>query len=53
MPEFTGREPEHQEWKRQVLTRKIELEDIATAPYKDRAGVGKGVAINKLATAAE
>jgi alkanesulfonate monooxygenase SsuD/methylene tetrahydromethanopterin reductase-like flavin-dependent oxidoreductase (luciferase family) len=53
MPEFTGKEPGHQEWKRKVLTREIELEDIDTTPYKDRAGVGKGVAINKLATAAE
>ena len=53
MPEFVGKEPEHQEWKRQVLAREIELEDIDTTPYKDRAGVGKGVAISNLATAAE
>jgi len=52
MPEFTAKEPEHQAWKRKVLDRDIELEDIDTTPYKDRAGVGKGVAINKLATAA-
>jgi alkanesulfonate monooxygenase SsuD/methylene tetrahydromethanopterin reductase-like flavin-dependent oxidoreductase (luciferase family) len=52
MPEFTAKEPEHQEWKRKVLAREIELEDIDTTPYKDRAGVGKGVAINRLATAA-
>ncbi|WP_428485368.1 LLM class flavin-dependent oxidoreductase [Rhodopila sp.] len=53
MPEFTANEAEHQEWKRKVLSREIELEDIDTTPFKDRAGVGKGVAINKLATAAE
>jgi alkanesulfonate monooxygenase SsuD/methylene tetrahydromethanopterin reductase-like flavin-dependent oxidoreductase (luciferase family) len=52
MPEFVGKEPEHQEWKRKVLSREIELEDIDTTPYKERAGVGKGVAINRLATAA-
>ena len=49
MPEFVGKEPEHQEWKRKVLDGTIELEDIDTTPYKDRAGVGKGVAISKLA----
>jgi alkanesulfonate monooxygenase SsuD/methylene tetrahydromethanopterin reductase-like flavin-dependent oxidoreductase (luciferase family) len=53
MPEFTAKEPEHQEWKRKVLAREIELEDIDTTPYKQRAGVGKGVAIDKLATAAD
>ena len=53
MPEFTAKEPEHQEWKRKVLSREIELEDIDTTPYKTRAGVGKGVAIGNLATAAE
>jgi alkanesulfonate monooxygenase SsuD/methylene tetrahydromethanopterin reductase-like flavin-dependent oxidoreductase (luciferase family) len=51
MPEFTAKEPGHQEWKRKVLSREIELEDIDTTPYKDRAGVGKGVAINRLAAA--
>ena len=53
MPEFTAKEPEHQEWKRKVLSREIELEDIDTTPYKQRAGVGKGVSIDKLATAAD
>jgi len=53
MPEFTAAEPYHQEWKRKVLTREIELEDIDTTPYKTRDGVGKGVAIEKLAPAAE
>ena len=49
MPEFTGREAEHQAWKQKVLNREIELEEIDTTPYKERAGVGKGVAISKLA----
>jgi alkanesulfonate monooxygenase SsuD/methylene tetrahydromethanopterin reductase-like flavin-dependent oxidoreductase (luciferase family) len=31
MPEFAGREPEHQEWKRAVLAGEIELEEIDTA----------------------
>ncbi len=53
MPEFTAKEPEHQEWKRKVLAREIELDDIDTTPFKQRAGVGRGVAIDKLATAAE
>ena len=52
MPEFTDKEPEHQEWKRKVLSREIELEDLDTTPHKDRAGVGKGVSIDKLTTAA-
>jgi len=33
MPEFHEREPEHQEWKAQVLAGQIELEEIDTAPY--------------------
>ena len=33
MPEFHAREPEHQEWKAQVLAGEIELEDIDTEPY--------------------
>ena len=48
MPEFHGREVEHQEWKRKVLAREIELEDIDTTPHKERQGVGKGVAIDRL-----
>ncbi len=36
-----------------MLNGEIELEDIDTTPYKERAGVGKGVAIDKLATAAD
>jgi hypothetical protein len=43
MPEFTAKEPEHQEWKRKIFSREIGLEDIDTTPYKDRAGVGKGL----------
>ncbi|PPQ31353.1 LLM class flavin-dependent oxidoreductase [Rhodopila globiformis] len=52
MPEFVATETEHQEWKRKVLTREIELEDIDTTPFKSRDGVGKGVAIGNLAPTA-
>ncbi len=38
MPEFHGREPAHQAWKQQVLNRTIELEEIDTAPFRDRFG---------------
>ena len=38
MPEFHAAEPEHQEWKRQVLAREIELEEIDTQPFRDRFG---------------
>jgi alkanesulfonate monooxygenase SsuD/methylene tetrahydromethanopterin reductase-like flavin-dependent oxidoreductase (luciferase family) len=48
MPEFHAKEPEHQAWKQRVLKREIELEEIDTTPFKDRAGVGKGVTIDKL-----
>jgi alkanesulfonate monooxygenase SsuD/methylene tetrahydromethanopterin reductase-like flavin-dependent oxidoreductase (luciferase family) len=34
MPEFHDREPQHQEWKRQVLAGEIELEDIDTSQFK-------------------
>jgi alkanesulfonate monooxygenase SsuD/methylene tetrahydromethanopterin reductase-like flavin-dependent oxidoreductase (luciferase family) len=53
MPEFHGREAEQQAWKQRVLNREIELEEIDTTPFKDRGGVGKGVAISKLAVGAE
>ncbi len=33
MPEFHGREDEHQAWKRAVLDRELELEAIDTAPH--------------------
>jgi alkanesulfonate monooxygenase SsuD/methylene tetrahydromethanopterin reductase-like flavin-dependent oxidoreductase (luciferase family) len=33
MPEFQAREPEHQEWKRRVLTREIELKEIDTDSF--------------------
>ena len=36
MPEFQAMEPEHQEWKRQVLAGEIELEEIDTSPYESR-----------------
>ncbi len=38
MPEFHAVEPAHQEWKRTVLSREIELEEIDTTAYKDRYG---------------
>ncbi len=38
MPEFHEREPEHQDWKRKVLAREIDLEEIDTQPYRDRYG---------------
>jgi alkanesulfonate monooxygenase SsuD/methylene tetrahydromethanopterin reductase-like flavin-dependent oxidoreductase (luciferase family) len=38
MPEFHAREPEHQEWKRKVLAGEIELEELDTAPFRDRFG---------------
>jgi hypothetical protein len=49
MPEFVGHEADHQAWKQSVLNGTTELEEIDTTPYKERAGVGKGVAISKLA----
>jgi len=38
MPEFHANEPAHQEWKRRVLARDIELDDIDTTPYRERFG---------------
>src|SRR6185436_7307190 len=38
MPEFHANESAHQEWKRQVLARDIELDDIDTTPYRERFG---------------
>jgi hypothetical protein len=38
MPEFHAYEPAQQAWKRQVLAREIELEEIDTAPFRDRYG---------------
>jgi hypothetical protein len=37
MPEFHEREPEHQEWKRKVLSGQIELEEMDTATFPDRS----------------
>ncbi len=48
MPEFHAREPEHREWKRKVLAREIELDELDTTPFKVRQGLGKGVAIDRL-----
>ena len=36
MPEFHGREAEHQEWKRAVLAGELELEEVDTDPYNFR-----------------
>ncbi|MCS5638068.1 MAG: LLM class flavin-dependent oxidoreductase [Myxococcota bacterium] len=36
MPEFHAREPEHQAWKRAVLSGEIELEDVDTEPHSMR-----------------
>src|SRR6266481_3018603 len=38
MPEFHARIPEQDAWKRQVLAREIELEEIDTVPFRDRYG---------------
>jgi alkanesulfonate monooxygenase SsuD/methylene tetrahydromethanopterin reductase-like flavin-dependent oxidoreductase (luciferase family) len=53
MPEFHAMEPQHQAWKQQVLRGDIELEEIDTAPFQQRVGVGKGVTIDRLVSAAE
>ena len=51
MPEFHAMEPEHHAWKQKVLNGEIELAEIDTTPYKERAGVGKGVTIDRLVAA--
>ena len=38
MPEFHAHEAVHQAWKQKVLNREIELEEIDTAPFRDRYG---------------
>src|SRR5262252_6393532 len=38
MPEFHARVPEQEAWKAKVLSREIELEEIDTAPFRDRYG---------------
>jgi hypothetical protein len=38
VPEFHAHEPAQQAWKRQVLAREIKLEEIDTAPFRDRYG---------------
>ena len=37
MPEFHGREPEHQQWKQAVLAGEIQLEEIDTEPHTFRS----------------
>ena len=38
MPEFHADEPAHQDWKRQVMSGEIELEELETNVHKDRYG---------------
>ena len=38
MPEFHANIPEQEEWKKKVLAREIELEEIDTQPFRDRYG---------------
>jgi alkanesulfonate monooxygenase SsuD/methylene tetrahydromethanopterin reductase-like flavin-dependent oxidoreductase (luciferase family) len=38
MPELHAQDAEQQEWKAKVLRREIELEEIDTAPFRDRYG---------------
>ncbi|MGI9431197.1 MAG: LLM class flavin-dependent oxidoreductase, partial [Myxococcota bacterium] len=38
MPEFHAREPEHQEWKRRVLSGELELEEVDTSAFGHRGG---------------
>jgi alkanesulfonate monooxygenase SsuD/methylene tetrahydromethanopterin reductase-like flavin-dependent oxidoreductase (luciferase family) len=52
MPEFHAREPEHQAWKRKVLAREIELEELDTEPYRERFG-RNAVQVTPRAVAAE
>ena len=48
MPEFHGREPEHQKWKQAVLNGEIELDDIDTDPFNVKRKVPTQVS-NKVA----
>jgi alkanesulfonate monooxygenase SsuD/methylene tetrahydromethanopterin reductase-like flavin-dependent oxidoreductase (luciferase family) len=38
MPEFHAMEPAHQEWKRQVMSGELQLEELDTADHRDRYG---------------
>ena len=51
MPAFLDREPQHQRWKERVLSRDIELEEIDTAPFRQRFGSGKGIKYDQLVSA--
>jgi hypothetical protein len=53
MPEFHAMEPEHQEWKRKVLAREIELDEIDTTPYQDRFGKLSNIAPKAVTTEAD
>ena len=47
MPEFHGREPEHQAWKHKVMTGEIQLEEIDTAAFRDRYG-NRGISVDTI-----
>jgi hypothetical protein len=42
MPEFHAREPEHQEWKRRVLAREIDLPEVDLAALAPAARTRQG-----------
>ena len=44
MPEFHAREPEHQEWKRNVLSGKVELPEVDTTPFSFRGSAKPTIA---------
>jgi alkanesulfonate monooxygenase SsuD/methylene tetrahydromethanopterin reductase-like flavin-dependent oxidoreductase (luciferase family) len=52
MPEFHAAEPEHQAWKKKVMSHEIELEEIDTSAFKDRYG-NKAIEVKPRAVAAE
>jgi hypothetical protein len=39
MPEFHANIPAQDEWKKQVMAGEVELEEIDTAPFRDRYGL--------------
>jgi alkanesulfonate monooxygenase SsuD/methylene tetrahydromethanopterin reductase-like flavin-dependent oxidoreductase (luciferase family) len=52
MPEFSGRDAEHEDWKAKVLAGEIELEEIDTAPFRDRYGAKFAPAVAPAAKSA-
>ena len=51
MPEFHAREPEHQAWKRAVLSGEIELEEVDTEPHTIRGATQPTLARDGTRTA--